>query len=160
MGSMEIAKYLEKEFPDRPSVFPPGSEAFFEKVQEKLYEKAYDLAAKLSIYRVASILDERGAEYFRRTRDERFKMPVEEWHASATEQNELWKEFKTELDRFGDLIAESGGPFLMGDKLTYSDIILVACMNWVYQANPEPFPEAISNPNIQRLWQETKKYLV
>jgi len=60
------------------------------------------------------ILNKESAEYFYRTREVRFGMPLEQLEREkATEQN--WVDVKGPAEEVAELLKKNGGPFFLGD---------------------------------------------
>ncbi len=127
--SLPVALYLEKAFPDSPSIFPePGALAFAQLVDHILITRVFPASLKMLLPKIPAILDERGAEYFRGTREEWFGIPLDQ---ICTDPETHWSELEKELAIFSDVLtgpAESPRRqqdlFLMGDKPSYADILL------------------------------------
>ncbi len=131
-----MALYLEKAFPESPSIFPePGALALAQLVDHTLVTRVFPAVLKMLLPKIPAILDERGAEYFRRTREEWFGQPLEQM---CIDPESHWSELEKELAIFSNILngpAESPRHqqdlFLMGDKPSYADILLVAFFQWL-----------------------------
>ena len=138
MESFNIALYLDKTYPapKYPAVFSPGthalqkisSEAFTNGVGYALMPVALPLVAK------PGFLDDRGCEYFCRTRkvdvaklSERIEAGAKKWG----DIHELWDEFGKQLEvNVG--IAE--GPFVMGKQISFIDFAIGGMFHWIRRA--------------------------
>jgi len=128
--SWNIAEYLEQTYPasTNNSLFRGHEEAhyFF---QQYVSNSIVPLLRYLVPPRVPDILDERGAEYFKRTRQEMFGMPLEE----MAKQNHIDKIdlLKVSLKSVHNTLLKTNN-FISGDEITYSDIILLSVYLWIH----------------------------
>ena len=86
--SLEIAVYLEKAYPAKP-IFPYGSEILIRVFDSTYLDDAHP-AARLMYMRTAERLNLVSAEFFRRTRSERFQLPWEELSSEGPKRNGDW----------------------------------------------------------------------
>jgi glutathione S-transferase len=119
--SYQIAQYLDKAHPDAPKLFPPGTEA----LQAAFYTQFNDLIApffQFLLPKIPGILNSQSAEYFHRTRSERFGKPLEDVEPKGQERVEAWKKVEGAYDTLNGWLSKSSGPFFMGDTVTFADI--------------------------------------
>ncbi|KAJ7492031.1 hypothetical protein FB451DRAFT_1021747 [Mycena latifolia] len=131
--SIEIARYLDATYPDRPRLIPVGTAALHYAFTDAhaatlgpLY--AYALPATLPI------LHPVGQDYFRRTREElvfggrRLEdvMPTGEAHVA------MWQKVKDGLGVVDGWISKNGesSRFVMGDEMCYADITVGGYLRW------------------------------
>ncbi|KAJ3159022.1 hypothetical protein HK101_001157 [Irineochytrium annulatum] len=137
--SVAIAEYLERTYPDRqkhPSLFPaPGSRALAGLVQGVLSKKVSGHAVKIVLPLIPDILDDEGAEYFRRTRKESFGRDLRDFCDDVEAE---WEGVKTEIKVLSDALnADKSGPFFCGDVPSYADFVLVGYFVWFKSAGKE-----------------------
>jgi len=111
--SRVIVEVLEKLHPNSPlhldSPILPKVEALVPKIQGSL--------APVLMPRVPrNILNSDSAEYFQRTRKERFGMPLDEFEKSEKGGEAAWKGADGPLKELAALLKENGGPFFMGKE--------------------------------------------
>ncbi|KAG9120807.1 hypothetical protein FRC07_003545 [Ceratobasidium sp. 392] len=138
--SWDIALYLERTYPPPlyPTLFPHHSTALHRallfqltKVQDHLRIVAVPLIA------TKHMLDDKGHEYFLKTRGEMFDKPMEEalkdtdgiWLADVRNS---WSSIGEILDMNGPI--EQVGPFVMGKYMSYSDFAIAGLILWLRRA--------------------------
>ncbi len=163
--SLPVALYLEKAFPD--SIFPePGALAFAQLVDHILITRVFPACLKMMLPKIPAILDERGAEYFRRTREEWFGIQLQQM---CMDPETHWSELEKELAIFSDILtgpAESPRRqqhlYLMGDKPSYADILLVTFFQGLKCIDEKDWERAIGlgkNGVFRRLWDSCEQWL-
>jgi len=110
MDSFAIAKEIESTYPS------PSLHLDYEKLQEVIE----NVGTITSVTRATwmskiprDLLPERSAEYFQRTRHERFGMSLDQLERDHG-SDERWEEAKAPAKVLGDILRASGGPFYMG----------------------------------------------
>jgi glutathione S-transferase len=109
MGSLEIAHELEKRYPS-PSLHlddPIVANFKLAKFQKPLVPHVVPKVPEV-------LLNQRSAEYFYRTREERYSMPLPQYaNENATE--ERWEEAREGIEEVADLLKKNGGPYFLGE---------------------------------------------
>jgi glutathione S-transferase len=123
-GSLEIARYLEDAYPDKPRLFPCGTSTL---------QAAFQAAFSGSIHPLAWLypavyakLRPESRKYFRTTRETWLRKPLED----LNDENYVEK-FKANLDvvdRWFPANREAG-PYVMGETASYADLIIVAALS-------------------------------
>lgn len=174
--SLPIALHLDKAFPSPqyPSVFPHGQTSVaLALATEKLFNNVIAKCSGLIFPGVADILDDRGAEYFERTRVPRFqrRFPDRKLTKMADLKPKTQAEFDKMVDEtkkalvfFDELLAAGGenkGPFLEGEKPGFADVMLAAHMAWIERPLPEFFAKILDagNGSIRRHWEASQWFL-
>ncbi|CAG8910121.1 unnamed protein product [Penicillium egyptiacum] len=132
MDSEPIAMYIDKLYPS-PPLFPSGDASYSLMVAvQKIVSSIRPSMISLVIPNVPSGLDERGREYFIRTRSEAFGKPLSE--VRPTDEAELLalrqlieKEAETLVKMLKGRDGKKG-PFLEGERAGYADIILASLL--------------------------------
>jgi glutathione S-transferase len=165
-GSMPVALYLEQAFPDSPSLFPgPGALELAQLVDHTISASLLPASMKFVLPKIPAILDDRGAEYFHRTRREWFGVPLEEL---CPDPEAEWAALEKGLVIFSDLLngpATAPRPhqtFLMGDTPSYADILLVTFFQWLKSVDEKDWDRAIAlgkNGVFRRLWDSCEQWL-
>jgi glutathione S-transferase len=71
------------------------------------------------------LLSERSAEYFQRTRKERFGMTLDELARSEKGGEAAWENAKPSIQEIVAILHEHGkGPYVLGETASYADLIL------------------------------------
>lgn len=137
--SFKIALYLDNKYPSPsyPRLFPPGTKALHSLFTEKFSSLIIPLApTMLPLVGRPGFLDDRGEEYYRRTRQARFGKPFEQL---AEEGRQKWGDVREKWEEFGKLLdlnkgPGEQGPFVMGNQISYADLVLVAAFCWIKRA--------------------------
>lgn len=130
--SWDIVQYLEKTYPNTPSVIPKGTlglhAAFYHAVQKEVWTPFFQLV----IFPTWRYLNEPSQIYFRTTREADFGKKLEEFAPDNEEGEKRWKEaedvFKI-LGKWYDANGESN-ELIMGDTICYADILVAARLVW------------------------------
>ncbi len=174
--SLPIALYLDKTFtgPNHPEIFPGGFAGFqvYRAVQLLIFGAMRE-SRVLVAPRVADILDDKGKDYFVRTRSISFGKPLAEVYPSPEDVEKI---FATTSERLLDLIRllqpipgqSSAGPFFLGDKPSYADFVVVAYLAWFERGNVELFDRMLKLGHGElaklyersRVWVETQGEIV
>lgn len=121
MESGDIAVELEKQFPNTPSLDLDAP--ILQEVQTKFANILGPLSAVL-LPKVPAILKPRSAEYFQRTRAERFGMPLADFERSEKGGENAWKAAEPHIkDLVGLLKKNADGPFFLGKTRTFSHLL-------------------------------------
>jgi len=128
--SFSIIQYLEKAYPDTPSLLYPSFEtiSFFEKYYTSIL---FESTRKHLLPLCPSILAPPGSEYFKRTRKEKFGMPLEEYGKGAGVQD-----WKASLGIVVNQLAETGA-YVYGEKVSFADILIASILLWMHKLNPQ-----------------------
>ncbi|KAG8683631.1 hypothetical protein FRC11_013273 [Ceratobasidium sp. 423] len=129
--SFKIALYLDEKYPNPtyPTLFPPGTRALQRIFAGHVSTLIYPMApTMLPLVGRSGFLDDRGEEYYRRTRQARYGKSLDQL---AEEGLQTWGQVQESWDAFGRLISVDEGPkkaspFIMGSQISYADLLLVA----------------------------------
>ncbi|KAL5378353.1 hypothetical protein PMIN03_000597 [Paraphaeosphaeria minitans] len=143
MDSWHIVHALEKQYPtpslhlDDPIVEKVRNISVLGPIVEHLMPKVPNLLTSIS------------SEYFYRTREIMFGKPLQQVEAEATE--EQWEDMRAKAKEVGDLLRKKGGPFFLGETVSYADVCFVTCLKFLeildegvferYLALDEAFPK-------------------
>ncbi|KAG7089954.1 hypothetical protein E1B28_011579 [Marasmius oreades] len=120
--SLPIAEYLEKQYPDKPTLIPAGTTGL---------HRAHDAAFKaklanffpLLLPKVPNILNEASMEFFIRTRKERLGVTPAEM--SPKDPVDQWKRVEADLEVVAGWYNE-GDQFIGGKKPVYADFVIAS----------------------------------
>ncbi|WP_274424531.1 glutathione S-transferase family protein [Chelativorans sp. YIM 93263] len=136
--SFAIALYLEESYPDRPSLFAgEGGKAmarFVERWTQPTLTAFIGQAALLDIF---AMLGAEEQAYFRKSREERFGMPLEEVPVGREDKLEA---FRASLAPLRTLLRHQ--PFIGGEGPLFPDHIVAGTLQWARVASPFPFLES------------------
>ncbi|KAF8734036.1 glutathione s-transferase, partial [Rhizoctonia solani] len=139
--SWAISLYLERTYPPPkyPSLFPHGAIAVNRAMSATIGRTAYNAIADTAIALIGTnhILDDRGHEYFMRTREEGFGKPLvellkEEEPKWSTEIREAWATLGKLLDLNGPM--DQVGPFVLGKEISNADFMIAGVLVWLRRA--------------------------
>jgi glutathione S-transferase len=127
-GSFNIALNLESHYPDRATLFPNDPRHWF----AEFVESWVDLTLHPQIFPVVALkiweqLPSSEQDYFRRTREQRLGMSLEEAHPlSVTKLPAI----RASLDPMRRILAQR--PFLAGEGPAYADYIVYGALKWYW----------------------------
>ncbi|HTZ77515.1 MAG TPA: glutathione S-transferase family protein [Stellaceae bacterium] len=136
--SWAIANYLEDTYPDRASLFGgEGGRALARFFNSWVDAVLQPIAVRLVVLDIWQHVDERDKAYFRKSREERFGMPLEQVQADRDQRvKELWQALtpaRMTLER---------QKFLGGDTPLYPDYILAGMFLWTRGVSEFPLLES------------------
>jgi glutathione S-transferase len=123
--SFKIALYLDDKYPSPqyPPILSPGTRA----IQHMWFTTYYPLLSaviiKLFYYKGPHLIDERSAEYWYRTRGDKYK-PL-----SKEEDAQQWGELREKFESLGKSLSlndgtSESGPFIFGKTLSFIDFTI------------------------------------
>ncbi|KAJ3562611.1 hypothetical protein NP233_g9465 [Leucocoprinus birnbaumii] len=121
--SYKIAEYLDKQYPDTPKAFPPGTEALQAAFYAQWNARTRDiLMFPIIIPSVPRIITkESSLEYYYRTRNSWFGKPVDQVRPQGEDFEKLWKQLTAFFDELDGWYAKSSGQFLTGETPSFAD---------------------------------------
>lgn len=127
---------------------------------------------------VADMLDERGRNYFVRTRTKTFGgvSPRDMGDQSENGEEKDWAKLEKAIDPLINMLrgipesllpSEGGGqgrargPFFEGDKVGYADFLVVAYLGWFERANKSHWERLVDlgDGELRRLWEASEGWL-
>jgi glutathione S-transferase len=129
--SFAIAEYLEKTYPHTPSVFPDNTIAL-QKVFEPILMQNISPVFRFIIPVVYLKLNPASQGYFRRTREISFGKKLEDIAPTGDDRTEAWGNLKKGLDTIHSYLisTDNKGPYMLGDKISWSDLVLFSFIYW------------------------------
>ena len=133
VDSADIAKYLDETYPESPTLFPAGTDAF----QAAALDVISNTIA-LPVFKIVSLSNchifvERSAIYFKKTREVIFGRPLEGIATPA-----LWEELESGLAKLKGWLEKNGegkDRLLMGDIVTFADLQIASILRWTKVAD-------------------------
>jgi len=129
--STAIAEYLEKTYPDTPSVFP-NETIGFQKAFAAAFETSLDAVWSLIIPATYFKINPASVECFRRTAEIIFGQTLEDLLPTGNARTEGWAKFEKALASVYSYLAmtDEKGPYLLGDTISWSDLVLFSFVYW------------------------------
>ncbi|KAF8208743.1 hypothetical protein K438DRAFT_1666926 [Mycena galopus ATCC 62051] len=134
--SARIAEYLDKTYPDTPKLVPAGTH-----VLQKTFCVAYDTATEDLVHyvipAVAKILRPKSEEYFVRTREESFGKKLSDVTPTGEAHETAWKKVEEgfgKVDRWLNEPMNQGKPFVLGDTISFADLMIAGELQWCMKA--------------------------
>ena len=131
--SLKIILYLEKAYPDTPTLFPYHSHS----LQIAFGQAAYTALVHSLFHTVAlataDSFSPASSEFWKSTRPAHFGEDFRiSDHLSVDETEELWKALEKGFDTVSSWLdaGTSNGLFVMGDSITYGDAVIAGLLMW------------------------------
>lgn len=156
MDSLKIALYLDEKFPDAPRLIPEGTLPLYRALQSYTALSITTHVFPLLLPRVIAFLDDRGAEYFRRTREEAVGYTITDAiNQNEAKVNECWEKATAGLKMVNQMLDDNpGGPYILGKERSYADMHLVSFLEWWKQCGDDIYERGVSiAPNLKRLYE-------
>ncbi|OBZ68778.1 hypothetical protein A0H81_11342 [Grifola frondosa] len=124
-----IARYLDKTYPDTPTLIPAATDALHAAFQEAIGTTITEPLMPIMLPAVNLQLNPVSEEYFRRTREARFGK-LEEWSPPGPVREAHWKAIEAGLHKVTKWLSMDGNEklFFMGETISYADITLGASL--------------------------------
>lgn len=130
--SFDIALYLERTYPDRPSLFGgPGGEAMARFIERWSQFTIHGPLARLIIADIHSILDAPDQAYFRADREAKLGATLEAIQANREGELEAFRALYRPLR---EMLAFQ--PYIGGESPLFSDYIVFGALQWARTSSP------------------------
>ncbi|CAE6501203.1 unnamed protein product [Rhizoctonia solani] len=132
--SFDIALYLDQKYPTPkyPTVIPSGTRALQKVATGYIMNAALHFGSVVLPCAVSrsNFLDEKGREYYIRTRKVIYGRDLREF---LPEADENWAKSKENWEALGDQLDLGGrdGPFVMGGQISFADFAIGGVIQWV-----------------------------
>lgn len=160
MESRKIADALEKLQPE-PSFHLKDSPV--DRTQKAVLTTMPALAPIMMPRVPEMLLNPPSAEYFHRTRAERFGMPLPELAKSEKAGETAWKNAEAGIKELSEILSEhSDGPLVLGNTASYPDLILAGFWRFVelLDKGGDLFPRLMkADPAFEKHYLASKKWL-
>lgn len=124
--SMAIAEYLERRYPERPSLFcVPGQRQHEGFVRHWTESQLFPRILRQILVDLVRVIDPGDRDYFRATREQRLAMTLE---AFCADRDERLPELRSALQPLRATVSEQ--PFLGGEGPTFGDYIVFSAFQW------------------------------
>ena len=133
--SLEIARYLEKTYPDAPSLFKgEGSEALTTQIVNWSQTALHPEVAKLCLLDIHNSLAPADQEFFRTTREKLFGCTLEEFSAKHPKNSDGMSQALTPLEQ-----TLKTQKFIGGDAPLFADYAVFGALQWLYTSSSEDY---------------------
>lgn len=131
--SAMIARYLDKTYPDTPTLIPAETDAFHAAFQEAFLLTIQMKLSPIMLPHTAARLNPPSEAYFRRTREAMFGKKLEEFSPVGPIREGQWKEVQSGFKKLSEWMAADGKekPFFMGNTVCYADLTIAGWLVWV-----------------------------
>ncbi|PIL22626.1 hypothetical protein GSI_15317 [Ganoderma sinense ZZ0214-1] len=132
--SAVIARYLDKTYPDKPTLIPPEADALHAAFNEAFRAALMPDLLQIMLPATHAQLRAKSDKYFRATRETRFGAKLEEFAPVGSEKRERhWKGIEQALDTFAQWLSAGGQEklFFLGDRISYADMTVAGFLVWI-----------------------------
>ncbi|MDI7861072.1 glutathione S-transferase family protein [Rhizobiaceae bacterium n13] len=125
--SFDIALYLDETYPDRPTLFGgEGGKAMARFVESYSLTVLHSAITRIAVKNIHDIIDHDDQVYFRKSREARLGMPLEEVAAARDEEISA---FPAKLQPLRQMLKVQ--PFIGGDGPLFADYIVFGALQWL-----------------------------
>lgn len=158
MDSKNIARELERRFP-APSPTLYLDSPYVQRMEEVMPRILEPLRSIWQPRVATNLLSKRSKEYFERTRSERLGITLVE--LAQRDTDEAWAKARPGFDEVAQMLKEHNeGPFVMGQELSYADIILVSELQFFKRIDEAIFQKAVEiDESFQDLYDACGEWL-
>ncbi|KAK0501805.1 hypothetical protein EDD18DRAFT_1347874 [Armillaria luteobubalina] len=131
--SAAIARYLDKTYPETPTVIPAGTDAFHYAFNEALLTHLRITALwRFTLAKINSMLNPVSEEFYRRTREAGMRSEGKRLEDTVPKGEERESEWAKLVEAFGkiDKWYGKGDRYVMGDVVSYADFTVSAWAMW------------------------------
>lgn len=154
--TLVIARALDWLYPQNPALFPFEHSLEQTHQVQAIIKRLLPSAQRLIIPSVPNILDERGREYFIKTRREWSKVSDlnDLRPKSQVESEQHWGELEEEIMPLIELLQVNGGPFVGGKVPSYADFVTMAFLAWWLRVDRQAYEQLVTlgGGALKRLW--------
>ncbi|KAF2131525.1 hypothetical protein P153DRAFT_365107 [Dothidotthia symphoricarpi CBS 119687] len=131
-------------------------------IVERIRDHAGKMMETLVVHfvpKIPSVLNGPSAEYIDRAREQDFGAPLKEVEREyATE--ECWEKAKKPATEAGDWLRKNGGPFFLGETVSYADFIFVSMLHFFKRLDEGIFERYLAlDPTFPRVYEACKQWL-
>lgn len=156
MDSRKIATELEQRYPS-PSLHLDSP--VLKQVEEMIPKLMMPLVAVLMPKIPRNILNPPSAEYFERTRAERFGKTLTELEKDSGGEK-AWDQVGAPLKEMGDMLKAKGGPFALGETVSYADFVIVAFLHFAKRVDEAIYEQLVGiEPALKMVYEASTPWL-
>ncbi|KAL8840315.1 MAG: hypothetical protein Q9170_001399 [Blastenia crenularia] len=155
MDSKTIAAELERLHPSPPLQLDTPQQLQI----EALWLQAMKiLGPAIAPTAARNLLNERSRGYFVEAREKAWGVKLEEIEKQG--DGKAWEELGPVLVEIGEVLGERGGPFVLGEEVSYADFILVGAMMFLKRIDERFYGKFVGvDPAFGRLFEAVKPWL-
>lgn len=106
-----------------------------------------------------NLLNRSSAEYFYRTRAERFRRPLPQI-AKDSGGEEAWMEALAPVKALGEILSRNGGPFVLGKEASYADFIIIGWLHFQKLIDEEIYTRLVKiEPRLGQLYDAAEVWM-
>ncbi|KAG7443970.1 uncharacterized protein BT62DRAFT_981875 [Guyanagaster necrorhizus] len=144
--SAEIARYLDKTYPDTPTAIPLGTDAFHYAFNDAL-ENKFGALCQFTVVTTFSILNPRSQGFFRDTKEKNTLdgRTLEEAAPKGVHKEKEWARLRNDFGKIDAWMKED--KYFMGDVISYADFSISGWLLWVriiYGADSEEWKDILT----------------
>ncbi|PPR05024.1 hypothetical protein CVT24_010217 [Panaeolus cyanescens] len=160
--SLEILEYLEKTYPDQPTLFPGNTKGLQLAFQEGIMHTGFSALFPFIIPDEIPVFSPRSREFFVSSREQYMGIALKDMKPTGERAEKEWAKFKAGLEVLSGWYEATDGPFLMGDTIGWADIAMASWILWiklVYENDPRwKDVSSWSGGRWERLLDDVKPY--
>ncbi|KAG8870678.1 hypothetical protein FRB97_009470 [Tulasnella sp. 331] len=132
VDSSVIAEYLDETYPEHP-IFPADSKALQSVFVMWIKTNIYPLVGRLIVSSIPDILaSEREKQYFRDAQKRIFGKDINDVCPKGEIRQKVWQQLGQQFDTLDEHLSRNrSGDFVMGETVSYADMVLVALFLWM-----------------------------
>ncbi|KAF9484206.1 hypothetical protein BDN70DRAFT_798310 [Pholiota conissans] len=127
--STDIAEYLEKTYPNTP-IFPHETLGLQWSFVDLFRSTALSALWQFVVPATYQQMNRASDAYFRLTREKMFGKKLEELAPKGDLGVSEWARFKNDLGKVDVWYSKTNGPYLLGDTISWADIVIAAYLTW------------------------------
>ncbi|KAJ3528549.1 hypothetical protein NMY22_g9366 [Coprinellus aureogranulatus] len=138
--SARVIAYLDKTYPDTPTLIPAGTEAAIVALDSAVFTHMIRSVFPALAPRIAMWMDEKSREHYRPDAESVIGMRLEEFFTDLTFERDVWEKAVEDF-KVADRLFEKArlikggaqadeGPYLTGKNLTYADLSAGGALIW------------------------------
>ncbi|KAF2274563.1 uncharacterized protein EI97DRAFT_435102 [Westerdykella ornata] len=156
MDSWNIAHEIEKRYPT-PSL--GLDEPIVVQIKEFISKLFVPLAAEILPKIPRNLLSAPSAEYFERTRAAKFGMSLTQFEKEKG-GDKAWEAAEAPVKELAGILKKNGGPYFLGDRVTYADFILVTFLEFLKRIGDGLYEKFTAfDPAFEKLYDASKQWL-
>lgn len=122
-----IAEYLDATYPNTPKLFPPGTKAL-QHAFLAAHRPTLSALWQITMPATPTILNPPSQVYFRNTK---FGPNLKNEILSGKQREEQFVKLKEGFGVVNELLQKEEGPFIMGETVTFVDLVIASYIMWI-----------------------------
>ena len=155
MDSINIAHELEKLYPE-PSIHLDAP--VLKQVLELAPRCIHPLIGAVMPKIPRNLLNPPSVEYFERTRAVRFGMPLAQLEKERGGED-AFRNADPAFKKMGAMLREQGGPFFLGDTVSYADFVVVGGLDFFRRVDDGLFTRIVAmDPSLEKVYDACREW--